>query len=289
MAETVEKPEEIALDELEHHGLPLEIVWLSPDVPSKSSDVRATHRHDYHELFVLDVGAARHRIDGEVVEQGPGSVLLIGRGQTHVLESARGLGGVVVRFTESVLSGAAQQASPGWFLVRARSCVMHPPPDERLALQQLLGLLGDEMRRPADARSTALQTYHLSAALLLVDRWQGTQTPDVGVAPSPEVELFQRFARLLEAEFTEHHDAGWYADQLAVTPNHLARTMRALTGRSTKGLIGDRLMTEGQRLLRHTSLTVQQIAHRLGYADPLYFSRAFRRHLGKPPSAYRSL
>ena len=36
-------------------------------------------------------------------------------------------------------------------------------------------------------------------------------------------------------------------------------------------------MLEAARLLRFTDLTVGEIAHRVGYDDPLYFSRAFKR------------
>jgi AraC-like DNA-binding protein len=46
-------------------------------------------------------------------------------------------------------------------------------------------------------------------------------------------------------------------------------------------------MLEAARLLRFTDLTAQEIAQRVGYDDPLYFSRAFKRRYGESPSAYR--
>ena len=46
-------------------------------------------------------------------------------------------------------------------------------------------------------------------------------------------------------------------------------------------------MLEAARLLRFTDLTVGEVAHRVGFDDPLYFSRAFKRHAGEPPMAYR--
>jgi AraC family transcriptional activator of pobA len=42
------------------------------------------------------------------------------------------------------------------------------------------------------------------------------------------------------------------------------------------------------RLLRFTDLTVGEVAFRVGYDDPLYFSRAFKRYAGRAPQAYRS-
>jgi AraC family transcriptional activator of pobA len=46
-------------------------------------------------------------------------------------------------------------------------------------------------------------------------------------------------------------------------------------------------MLEAARLLRFTDLTVQEVGHRTGFRDPLYFSRAFKRHQGEAPQTYR--
>lgn len=41
------------------------------------------------------------------------------------------------------------------------------------------------------------------------------------------------------------------------------------------------------KMLQSTSLTVEQIAQRLGYTDPANFSRAFKKWTGDNPSSYR--
>jgi AraC family transcriptional activator of pobA len=46
-------------------------------------------------------------------------------------------------------------------------------------------------------------------------------------------------------------------------------------------------MLEAVRLLRFTDLTVGEVAFRVGFADQLYFSRAFKRSVGRAPQAYR--
>ena len=37
-----------------------------------------------------------------------------------------------------------------------------------------------------------------------------------------------------------------------------------------------------------TGLSVGEVAHRAGFSDPLYFSRAFKRHAGEAPSDFRA-
>ena len=46
-------------------------------------------------------------------------------------------------------------------------------------------------------------------------------------------------------------------------------------------------MLEAARLLRFTDLSVGEVAFRAGYADQLYFSRAFKRHHDEAPMGYR--
>jgi AraC family transcriptional regulator, transcriptional activator of pobA len=51
--------------------------------------------------------------------------------------------------------------------------------------------------------------------------------------------------------------------------------------------VTERVMAEAARLLRYTDLTVGEISFRVGFTDPLYFSRAFKRQTGSSPQAYR--
>ena len=45
-------------------------------------------------------------------------------------------------------------------------------------------------------------------------------------------------------------------------------------------------MKKAAELLMEGKLNVSEIAYAVGYADRKYFSREFRKHFGKNPSAY---
>ena len=213
----------------------------------------------------------------------PGTVTLIGRGQVHVFERARRLSGAVVRFGPEMLHEGAGLAG-------RRARVAHRAASRRRRCRRSRPRSRRSRPRPR-ARSTPaaldLQRHLLSVLLLWVERWYDATRTERRDPDDADVQLYRRFDQALERDFARHHDAAHYADALAVPPAQLSRALRHVTGRTTKQLITDRVMLEAARLLRFTDLTVGEIAFRAGFEDQLYFSRAFKRHYGEAPSAYR--
>jgi AraC family transcriptional activator of pobA len=207
----------------------------------------------------------------------------------HVFSQAEGVEGAVVRFgDEALLGGAAQRATPGWMLAGRGGSTVEVPESEVGRLESIIASLEAEASRPPDARTPELERHLISVLLLWVERWYEDTRTERRDADDAEAQLHQRFAERLEADYPRHHDARHYADALGVPAAALSRALTHVTGRPTKELITDRVMLEAARLLRFTALTVQEIGHRTGFRDPLYFSRAFKRHQGEAPQAYRA-
>ena len=281
---------DITVDRLPEAGSSLEVLRFRDERFGSGTErgPRRPHRHDYHELVWTRCGSGTHLIDGEVSHVEAGTVTLIGRGQVHVFERASGLYGGVVRFGDELLhADPASGTSPAWMLGSRAVQTVSVPPGEVDRLESVIDLMAAEARRPPDSRSVALQCYFLSALLLWVERWHDASRVQQRDADDPDLLLFRRFSELLERHYAGHHDATFYADQLAVPQAALSRALAGVTGRTTKELITDRRMLEAARLLRFTDMTVGEIAFRSGYADQLYFSRAFKRQHGEAPSAYR--
>jgi AraC family transcriptional activator of pobA len=266
-------------------GSPVEVLLLEgATFGADAQGARDPHRHDYHELFWTHAGDGEHLIDGRPWAVRPGTVTLIGRGQVHVLARARGLTGAVVRFGDEVLYGA----TPGWLLGGRGPRTIDVPEPEAERLGATIASLAAEARRPADGCSAELERHLLATVLLWIERWYDAARTQRRDADDGEVQLHRRFAQLLERDFARHHDATHYAGALAVPPAALSRALSRATGRTTKELVTDRVMLEAARLLRFTDLTVGEVAFRAGFGDQLYFSRAFKRHYGEAPMAYRA-
>jgi AraC family transcriptional activator of pobA len=249
--------------------------------------IRDPHRHDYHEVFWLREGEGEHRIDGEPLAVAPGTVTVIGRGQVHQFQHATGLRGALFRFTDAALAGGAERIAAGWLLTGRGGRAIAVPQGEGDRLDGVFAALHAETQRPPDPFSADVVRHLISTLLLWLERWYDASRTERRDADDADVQLHRRFTAQLERDYARRHDAGHYADALAVPSPALARALVALTGRSTKELITERVMLEAARLLRFTDLTVGEVAFRVGFADQLYFSRAFKRSAGRAPQAYR--
>lgn len=101
------------------------------------------------------------------------------------------------------------------------------------------------------------------------------------------MEQFIAFMRLLTKHFIAHHDIGFYAEQLHITPIHLSRIVRHITGHTVVDYINQMLLMEASWLLQTTDLNIAAIAERLHFADQSSFGRFFTRMKGIAPKAYR--
>ncbi|MBL4843066.1 MAG: helix-turn-helix domain-containing protein [Thalassospira sp.] len=100
---------------------------------------------------------------------------------------------------------------------------------------------------------------------------------------------FQRFLQALELHFREHWNIADYATALGVSERRLGSAVMRATGKPPLTLVHERVIREACMRLEQSPLAVAQIAYGLGFRDPAYFSRFFKRYMGEAPGAYRRL
>jgi AraC family transcriptional regulator, transcriptional activator of pobA len=80
-----------------------------------------------------------------------------------------------------------------------------------------------------------------------------------------------------------------YSTRLNVSQSYLNESVKRVTGLSISHWIQQEVLLEAKRLLYYSELNVKQIAYELGYEDPSYFSRFFRRAAGMSALEFRAL
>lgn len=95
-------------------------------------------------------------------------------------------------------------------------------------------------------------------------------------------------AAFIEARYDKMISLDQLADSLAVSKYHLLRTFTAAVGASPNDYLNRIRIEQAMRLLRHTDLSVEQIAERVGYSGGSYFIKVFRKMTGLTPGSFRS-
>lgn len=233
------------------------------------------HRHTFHELVHVTGGTGAHVVDLTRRPLRPPHLGVIAPGQVHQWAGVRGLTGHLVLFTDDFLLDhpadrelLRRLSEQPWLELDAGADA---------AVTRLIADLVEERRHGEESVLRAL----LHVLVVRAGRLRGTPPP------APAGAVAAEFARLTGRPDLGLWSVSAHARHLGVTPGHLTEAVKAATGRTAAQLLREARTREAQRFLLRTDLTVRQVATRVGFADPAYFCRFFRRETGLSPGDFR--
>ncbi|MFB9055172.1 helix-turn-helix domain-containing protein [Mariniflexile ostreae] len=101
------------------------------------------------------------------------------------------------------------------------------------------------------------------------------------------IDTANQFRVLLQKEYKNSRNVSYYAEALHVTPRRLTEITESWFGKPAKQIIIDKIISESTRELKHSNLTIAEIAHEVGFSDEGNFSAFFKKHTGNSPSDLR--
>ncbi|MBA4490304.1 helix-turn-helix domain-containing protein [Paracoccus sp. S1E-3] len=122
--------------------------------------------------------------------------------------------------------------------------------------------------------------------LILVQLWRLARADLIAHGRAPQG-LVERFVLLAGQHLHDHRGIGDYAAMLGVSRDRLGRAARRTTGLSPQAYLHQLLIREASELLASTGMQVGQLAFRLGFSEPAYFTRFFTRQRGESPAQFR--
>lgn len=242
------------------------------------------HRHaGLFQLLWLRDGSALCVLDDTQCRVSAGTAVLVPRHSVHGFRFSDGAGGLVMTLAYPLLMRADESlARQVMEMTAPRVC--EPATlrgDERVS--SLLLALADEYEARREYRGLMLDSLALAALASLL-----RISPDTGGGKAaPATGHVSRFMAEVERRFREHVPLEHYARHIGISTAHLNALCRAQTGRSALAIIHARLAIEARRELIYTAMTIREVSDVLGFADPAYFTRFFRRATGMSPSTFR--
>ncbi len=247
------------------------------------------HRHDYYHLLWMSRAQGRHMLDFEHYEVRDHSVFFLVPGQLHAWRSSVPPEGYVMNistdFFAQMLPRTEDIMRLPFFHLTAGVPVMYLSADEHDALLPLLQDMEREMCARQIGRFDVVRSY-LLILLTRLRRLSVQQTrPETGTSG---LALARRFARVLEDRYLQYSAIGDYARELNVSERQLNEAVKKATGNTVSKCVQARITLEAKRLLTNTDIHIGEIAYRLNFEDPAYFSRFFKKHVGHTPLTFRA-
>ena len=144
----------------------------------------------------------------------------------------------------------------------------------------------DELKNTEEFGNERILSNLLKSLLLVIER-EKRKT----IKSSPIIAIqnttYLTFRDLLENNFYKNWSVSNYADKLAVSTKTLNAITKKQSGKTVSQTITDRIILEAKRKLTHTNSYINEIAFGLGFQDPYYFIKYFKKHVHYSPTEFR--
>lgn len=279
------------IEENQHSGLELELHFMPQFFGENGCGSMPPHIHEFYQIIWFRRGRGTHRVDFVDYPVTDNTIFFIAPGQVHAFDGNEQVEGVIILFNASFL--VDEQSSENIFLKYNMFNTYDSVPYYKVSEEEtgrLMHLVSEMNREYALTGAFAHKDYMQYLVRLFLIRVQRsgerTDFPTLYVS-SVANQTFVRFRQLLEHNFCREHTVQGYADMLHISTRTLTNYVSQSTHRSPLQIINDRIVLEAKRQLQYTSLSSKEIGFRLGFDDPSYFVKFFKRMTGVMPTSFR--
>lgn len=267
-------------------------VWPTPDllhcesIPERSQlhnwEIKPHWHGDLVQLLYVQAGEAVLEVE-DLIKQVKGPALqVVPALSVHAFRFSEDIQGHVLSLAQPLVEQLG--TSLGSTVLNTPAC--YSPGLESAYLDTLFAAISQEYGQEQSGRDPMLHSLITLLFVWLSRRNLEPEPPDIRLRERGRDHL-QDFTRALELRFREHLPIEHYATGLGISAAHLNALCRRLCGQSALQMINQRLLLEAKRNLVYTAMTINQVSDSLGFSEPAYFSRFFKRGTGQSPKQFR--
>lgn len=244
-------------------------------------------RVDFFHVLLVERGEGQHMVDFIEHELKPGTVLFVRPGQVQQWQPASPVEGTLILMANTALMPCIHGPEMRLLSLPLWSAVARPEPEVFAVVSSDFRRLKTDIGRfkGSDLEVALIQHELLSMLLRLAPAMQSSR---MAKGSGREAEVHALFAQALEAGYAGRQSVLAYANRLGFSESTVSRACVAMTGRTAKQLIDERVALEAKRLLVHSEATAAQIGHWLGFTEATNFVKFFRRTAGMTPLDFRA-
>ncbi|AZA54603.1 AraC family transcriptional regulator [Chryseobacterium sp. G0201] len=260
------------------------IIVNMEDQENDEHDVSKPHRDNHCQLMLALQGEFKLNIDFENVEFTAPALLCVFPEEVHHVMEVKNPKGWMISFDPSLVSKEVLQLLENkinnpFFL------------EQRSAFYQELTILMDliEKVQLQNVNIYIQKSIHalLNGLLSLIAGELITNLPVEKEKENRSIIIKENFINLTKENFKTWKQPAQYASALSISTSHLNDTIKSLTGSPVSAHIQEASIMEAKRLLYFTDKTVKEIAYEVGYDEPVYFGKLFKKVTNLTPLEFR--
>jgi len=270
--------------------LQIEVIPLDTLTKVNKKNLVIPHRTNFYHIFLLENCQPTHFVDFKAFKTEPYSLLFIDKDRVHQFDQLLNYEGQVLIFTDDFFCTTENDTK---FL---RSFTLFNGLDDRptlkldkAAFQKFVAIcqnINEEFNQPFDQAKHQLLKNFLHNFLLLAERDKQKQGV-TELKKGADFDYTMLFRDLLERNYIKLKSVNEYAKLIFISEKRLGQATSKVLGKLPKEIINDRVLLEAKRLLVHTNLSIKVIGQDLGFDDPAYFVRYFKKNTEMTPLEFR--
>ena len=243
------------------------------------------HRKANYFFAFVESGSIAHEVDLKDLTITSGQLFFVLPNQIHAAPAQKkdGTEYFKMSFDQNCLSLLPKQF---FFLLNPlNSQIISFDSDSRQRVKTLFEILNKILHSDNDQKDAEIILAHLNSLLTELNNayFKGIAKEK---SDTNKLSKYIEFKIAVETHLIEQHSINTIADNLSITTNNLYNIVKEFSGVSPKEFITNRLMLEAQRKLYYSKPSIKELAYELGFNDPDYFSRLFKKTTGKSVSNY---
>jgi YesN/AraC family two-component response regulator len=171
-----------------------------------------------------------------------------------------------------------------------KSPIMEMAPEEVELSMQYFRLFDNVINSDSEYRNDSIR-YLLTSIFYLIGgmlkKRLDAEEENVDKTSTRHKKVFEMFIELVEKYHNKERSVGFYADKLCISSKYLSQIIKKVSGFSAPDIINKYVILEAQHLLRHSNLSVKEIADQLNFPNQSFFYKYFKLHTGYTPNSYR--
>lgn len=243
------------------------------------------HRHDFYFVLLIQSGSGIHEIDFTAHPVTDQTVFVLRPGQVHQLQLKADTKGFLLEFDTEFYHPSDKLSQQRLRKAGNKNFCKF----ESHQFRKLNFYIANIFEECLDKKEGYRDAVRAGLELFFIEYVRQSDNPESNLLTNSgyAIERLEEFTELMEKNVANQKQIAFYTGKMNLSAYQLNEITKKTIGKTASTLIDEYILLQAKRYLLATSNQVKDIAWDLGYEDPSYFIRFFKKQTGTTPEIFR--